>query len=314
MLNKSSSVFIASALSLAAASFAASPVSAQTEADAIAPQPATRSVKAISSIVARVTPNRVNPSPATTALGIDDRLLNAANRLTSASPSLLPTPSAQAETPLASQSQPPQTNTSSEVLVAYQGNQPVPGSLETSVSALFTPADFGLEPTQVEIEDTAIAQATLAQERRTALNRLTTESYSYIGLGGNIGISDNNRETSLGRGSFVINGKVGLTPNASVRPAVIINDDATFLLPITYDFRIPTNDPLVLSPFIPFAGAGLVLSTQDNNHIGFLLSGGVDYRIAPNWTANGSVNLGFLDEVDIGIILGVGYTFPGFNF
>lgn len=300
MLNKSTYSYFGLVSSLGIAAVTASPVVAQTQTDV--------TDLAISSIAARVQPNTFINAPESMAMSIDDKLLNAASTFTSASPSILP----QTNQPEASSTTNPHStasNTSAEVLIAYQGDNPVPGSLATSVEGLFAPTDFGLEPTQPEI-----AQVPVSQRRRTSLNRLTTESYSYIGLGGNIGISDNNNETSLGRGSFVINGKVGLSERLSVRPAVVINDDATFLIPATYDFRIPTEDPLVLSPFIPFAGAGLVLSTKDDNHIGFLLSGGVDYRISPNWTANGSLNVGFLDEVDVGIILGVGYTFPGFNF
>jgi hypothetical protein len=300
MLNKSTYSYFGLVSSLGIAALAASPGTAQTQTDV--------TDLAISSIAARVQPNTFINAPESMAVSIDDELLNTASRFTSASPSLLPqTTAPEAVSPV----RPNHTtsNHSAEVLVAYQGNSPVPGSLMTSVDGLFAPTDFGLEPTQPDI-----AQVPVVQRQRTSLNRLTTQSYSYIGLGGNIGLSDNNNETSLGRGSFVVNGKVGLSERLSVRPAVVINDDATFLIPATYDFRIPTEDPLVLSPFIPFAGAGLVLSTKDDNHIGFLLSGGVDYRISPNWTANGSLNVGFLDEVDVGIILGVGYTFPGLNF
>lgn len=300
MLKKSSYSYIGLASSLGIAAFAASPVTAQTQTNA--------TETAIANIVSRVQPESPTNTPEWAETSIDDDLLNAAARFTDASPSILPQ-TAQPEPISTVGPNHTASNTSAEVLIAYQGNSPIPGSLATSVDGLFAPSDFGLEPTQTEI-----AQAPVSQRRRTSLNRLTTESYSYIGLGGNIGISDNNNETSLGRGSFVINGKVGLSERVSVRPAAIINDDATFLIPATYDFRIPTNDPLVLSPFIPFAGAGLVLSTKDNNNVGFLLSGGVDYRISPNWTANGSLNVGFLDEVDVGIILGVGYTFPGLNF
>jgi len=300
MFNKSTYSYFGLVSSLGIAALAASPGTAQTQTNV--------TETAISSIAARVQPDTPVNAPESRVTTIDDELLNAASRFTSASPSVLPQTTAP-EAVSSVESNPNTSNQSAEVLVAYQGDTPIPGSLNTSVDGLFAPTDFGLEPTQPDI-----AQAPLAQRRRTSLNRLTTQSYSYIGLGGNIGISDNNNETSLGRGSFVVNGKVGISERLSVRPAVVINDDATFLIPATYDFRIPTEDPLVLSPFIPFAGAGLILSTKDDNNVGFLLSGGVDYRISPNWTANGSLNVGFLDEVDVGIILGVGYTFPGLNF
>jgi len=128
-------------------------------------------------------------------------------------------------------------------------------------------------------------------------------------------MSDDSSESALGRGSFVINGKIGLTPNVSVRPAAVINSEADILIPVTYDFRIPSNDPFKVSPFVPYAGAGVIVSTQRDNNVGFLLSGGVDYRISPEWTANGSLNLGFLEQqTNVGLMLTIGYTFPGLSF
>jgi len=39
----------------------------------------------------------------------------------------------------------------------------------------------------------------------------------------------------------------------------------------------------------------------------------VDVPLSRSFVANGSINIGFIeDETDIGIILGVGYTFPDF--
>lgn len=282
---------------------AASPAIAQTQTQL---DPATTAI-AVSGIADNIEVEISRTPTDAIATDIDTQLLNAASRLTHASPSVLPT--SEPETMAETESRPTASNTTAEVLIAHQGDSPIPGSLATSVEGFLTPADFGLEPTQTEI-----AQVPLVQRRRTSLNRLTTEPYSYIGIGGNIGFSDNDNETSLGRGSFVVNGKVGISERLSVRPAVVINDDATFLIPATYDFRIPSEDPLVLSPFIPFAGAGVAISTKDDNNLGFLLTGGADYRISPNWTANGSLNVGFFDEVDFGLILGVGYTFRGFSF
>lgn len=179
--------------------------------------------------------------------------------------------------------------------------------MATSAEALQLP----VEPLQ-----SPIVQRRNPEDRRLLLN----DPYSYIGIGGNIGITDsgNNtteKETPIGKGSFIINGKIGIGPSLSVRPAIIVNNDVAFLIPVTYDFRIPTRDPLEVSPFIPFVGGGLAVASTDNNHLGFLVTGGVDYRISPQWTANGSLNVGFMsDTTDIGLILGIGYTFPGFGF
>jgi hypothetical protein len=40
-----------------------------------------------------------------------------------------------------------------------------------------------------------------------------------------------------------------------------------------------------------------------------LLSGGVDVPIANQLTANAGVNVSFLDDTNIGLLLGVGYNF-----
>lgn len=196
-------------------------------------------------------------------------------------------------------------------------NRPLPGTLATSTQGFLPPSTS----TAQTPEPTEFADIRLSQRRRSREGRLTDEPYSYVGIGGNIGISDNeddnnmSQESPIGRGSFVINGKIALGSTVSVRPAIIVNDDVAFLLPVTYDFKIPTDDPFIVSPFVPFAGAGLVLNTEDDNNIGFLLTGGVDYRISPRFTANGSINVGFLDKgTDLGFMLGIAYTFPGFKF
>ncbi|MBE9118719.1 hypothetical protein IQ249_22780 [Lusitaniella coriacea LEGE 07157] len=208
---------------------------------------------------------------------------------------------------------------SQEVAIANNStsNRPLPGTLATSTQA-FLPASTSTAQTP---EPTEVADIRLSQTRRSREGRLTDEPYSYVGIGGNIGISENeddnnmSQESPIGRGSFVINGKIALGSTVSVRPAIIVNDDVAFLIPVTYDFKIPTDDPFVVSPFVPFAGAGLVLNTEDDNNIGFLLTGGVDYRISPRFTANGSINVGFLDKgTDLGFMLGIAYTFPGFKF
>jgi opacity protein-like surface antigen len=201
---------------------------------------------------------------------------------------------------------------------------PIPGALATSVEAL----QGSFEATAQELGQIDTVQLPVAQRRAPSRARFNPgDSYSYIGIGGNIGITenddnnttttnnDNERESSIGKGSFAINAKLGLGPSLSLRPSILVSDDLAFLIPLTYDFRIPTRDVAGVSPFIPFAGAGVAITTTGNNHFGFLLTGGVDYRISPQWTANGSLNVGFLsNSTDIGLILGIGYTFPGLGF
>ncbi|NJM58914.1 MAG: hypothetical protein HC857_17990 [Synechococcales cyanobacterium RU_4_20] len=120
--------------------------------------------------------------------------------------------------------------------------------------------------------------------------------YNYIGGG----ISDE---------GFVVNGKVRVFNAVSVRPAAIVDydfNDATFLVPVTYDFR-----PFKVggSDLLPFAGGGIRVDTENDTNFGVLLTGGADYRFSERWTANGSVNVTFIDDTDIDFTAGVGYTF-----
>jgi len=172
-------------------------------------------------------------------------------------------------------------------------SESTPESLETSAAELMQ-----------QPADNPVAQ------RDFDPGRTTRGGSSYVGIGLNLGVTDEG--TPLGDIGFVVNSKIGLTPQFSVRPAAVIADDIVFLIPVTYDFVIRQSDPFEPVRFAPFAGAGIGISTDDDNDIGFLLTGGVDVPISPEFVANASVNVGFFDDTDIGIILGVGYTFAGF--
>lgn len=195
--------------------------------------------------------------------------------------------------------------------------QPVPESLTSSADALT------LQPTQ-DAEIGLNESQTLAQTDLD-IRRGTRGVPNYLGIGINIGLTeeddvadaeadaDDGGQTALGDAGFVINGKIGLSRNISLRPGVIIGDDALFMVPLTYDFLIPRVDPFEPVRFAPFLGGGVALSTDSDDNIGFLLTGGVDVPLSRSFVANGSINIGFIeDETDIGIILGVGYTFPDF--
>jgi hypothetical protein len=193
--------------------------------------------------------------------------------------------------------------------------QSVPESLNSSADALT------LQPTQDE-EIVLNESRTLAQTDLD-IRRGTRGVPNYLGIGINIGLTeeddvaeadaDDGGETALGDAGFVINGKIGLSRNISLRPGVIVGDDALFMVPLTYDFLIPRVDPFEPVRFAPFLGGGVALSTDSDDNIGFLLTGGVDVPLSRSFVANGSINIGFIeDETDIGIILGVGYTFPDF--
>lgn len=193
---------------------------------------------------------------------------------------------------------------SSKVVDAAPVAKPIPGTLATSAALLTAPLEASPQPkASSNPADSTVAQTEIQPGQATRGGR------SYIGIGGNIGFGD----TGLGSGAFVINSKVGLTSFISVRPSILIGDDVNFLIPVTYDFIIQSDDPFAPVPFAPFAGGGVVISTADGNNIGFLLTGGVDVPLSREFVANATLNVGFLeDSTDVGVTVGVGYTFPNF--
>ena len=185
--------------------------------------------------------------------------------------------------------------------------EPMPGSLATSAELLMVQPEISSVSEGVSEQiDTDIAQ------RDIDLRRGPSPIPNYIGIGGNIGLSDNNQESALGRGAFVINGKLRLVRNLSFRPAVIIGDNTAFLFPVTYDFLIPGNDRFAPVKFAPFVGGGAAISTGDNSSVGFLFTSGVEVPLSRQFVANGSISVGFLETTDVGIQLGVGYLFSEF--
>jgi hypothetical protein len=49
--------------------------------------------------------------------------------------------------------------------------------------------------------------------------------------------------------------------------------------------------------------------TSPRSRSGFLLTGGVDVPLSPQFTATAGVNVGFIDDTEVGLLLGVGYNF-----
>jgi hypothetical protein len=186
--------------------------------------------------------------------------------------------------------------------------QPIPGSVSTSAATLTTQPEMSPAP-QVSSDE---VDTTVAQNDITNIEpgRPTSGGRSYIGIGGNIGIEG---DTGIGQGGFLINSKIGLTRNISARPSIIIGDEVSFLIPLTYDFTFQSTDPFQRVPFAPFLGGGIAFSTDGDNSVGGLLTGGADIPISSQFVANAALNVGFFgDSVDFGLALGVGYTFTGF--
>jgi opacity protein-like surface antigen len=143
----------------------------------------------------------------------------------------------------------------------------------------------------------ALPMAANAQQRPT--------DYNYVGAGvgiGNLGNSD------VG---LSVNGKVTVADNISIRPGVISDlnfsdtGETVFLLPVTYDFNPITNNGRLL----PYAGAGLSVSTEGSWEVGPLLTAGVDYRISDRVVANGAINWSIYGNSQFNGTVGLGYTF-----
>jgi len=153
--------------------------------------------------------------------------------------------------------------------------------------------------------------------------RATRGGASYIGVGANFGLSG---ASDLGDGTnLAVFSKIGLLRSFSVRPAVVVGDNTTVLIPITYDFSFRTAETLEQTFSIaPYVGAGVGIATggdedddnggddDDGSDVGLLLTAGVDVPLSPQFTATAAVNANFRDDTDVGIWVGVGYNFAGF--
>ena len=177
--------------------------------------------------------------------------------------------------------------------------------VSTSASALTNKPKVAQQPATVSEQTKKVAQGTSIRP-----GRATRSGPSYIGIGGNLGFGG---DSALGDGSFAIVSKIGLTNNLSVRPTVLFRDDLAFLVPVTYDF-VSQNAVEVSEDFVitaaPYVGAGVTVSTGDDGTLGFLISGGVDVPLSRNFTATAGLNVGFVDGAEVGLLVGVGYTFP----
>ncbi|MEH2336736.1 hypothetical protein [Nostoc sp.] len=184
---------------------------------------------------------------------------------------------------------------------------PIPGTVATSSATLTS--EF-VQPTS---QTTAQPSAPKVAQSDIDLGRTTHRGgSSYIGVAANIGLSGG-ADSSLADGNFAVVSKIGLTNSISVRPSAVFGDNTTILLPITYDFSFKSADafsePLAIAPYI---GVGGAYKTGDDSQFAFLVTGGIDVPLTPQFTATAAVNAGFFDKTDVGLLLGVGYNFTGF--
>lgn len=186
-----------------------------------------------------------------------------------------------------------------------------------SVIAL-TPPTSPINLSEVSTSATDIAplpsngNSVLAQRTGDRISPFTPTA--YIGVGVNLGVGSGNSDLSEGR--FLVYGKLGFTPNISLRPAVLLGNQTTFLIPVTYDFPLQAADAIQPVSFVPYLGGGVIIASgSGDNNVGLLLSGGVDFPISRDFTATAGLNVGFVrNSTDFGILLGIAYNIPGLRF
>jgi hypothetical protein len=103
--------------------------------------------------------------------------------------------------------------------------------------------------------------------------------------------------------------KLSLSEQVSLRPSVLIGDDLSVLVPVTFDLNTYSTD---VSGFriIPYAGVGASYQdSSDDENFNLLLSAGADVPLSQQFTLNAQANVGVLNGTDFGVTVGVGYNF-----
>ena len=153
-------------------------------------------------------------------------------------------------------------------------------------------AQYNREEIEVEYGEPVDAGRVSAQTNR-----------SYVGIGGNIGFGGN--DTKIGDGAFAVLGKGALNSNFAVHPAVLFGDKNTVVLPLTFGIPIKSGGSKILFPFV---GGGIsIKEIFDDFDVNPLATGGVDIPVTDKLTGTARVNVGFDDDTDVGLLLGIGY-------
>ncbi|MBF2075801.1 MAG: hypothetical protein IGS50_18865 [Synechococcales cyanobacterium C42_A2020_086] len=187
-----------------------------------------------------------------------------------------------------------------QAVLAESGlDQAAPDQAVTSASPEAVAADSQNAADLVILSDDLVAQT-------ISPGRATRSGPSYIGVGGNIGFGG---DTAMGEGNFTIYSKIGLTNNFSARPAVVVGNDPTILLPLTADFPIAPVTEAVDFDVAPFIGGGVAISTGSDSLARPLITGGIDIPVADRVTLTVQGNVAFFRDTEGSVILGVGYNF-----
>jgi hypothetical protein len=188
-----------------------------------------------------------------------------------------------------------------EQITTTQEAAPIPGTTATSAAPLTTETPAPQQAPASKTDNGDLAQIDVDP------GTPTFGGDSYIGIAGNLGLGG---DSALGDSSFMVISKIGLTTRIAVRPSVAIESDPVILVPVTFDFSIRPVDAFTERlPIAPYVGGGVAISTGDNSDIGPLLTAGVDVPITSRFTATAAVNAALLDDVAVGVMLGIGYNF-----
>ncbi|ASC72917.1 hypothetical protein XM38_038770 [Halomicronema hongdechloris C2206] len=181
--------------------------------------------------------------------------------------------------------------------------------VETSAAALVRPS----QPEQAQanssdqVADLNQGSVEVAQD----IAQITSGAYrgmppAYLGVGGNIGIGDN--DTAVGDFGFAVISKISLGPRFAVRPSFIFSEESTSLLaPVTYNFNVLNIRGFRVQPFL---GVGADIDFDDDTNL--LVDAGVDIPISRQFTLNATTNFSVTDDFGAGLVLGVAYNVPLF--
>ena len=162
-----------------------------------------------------------------------------------------------------------------------------------------------LTEAETELTYPAADEAEVAQVRRRRTRNTAPSSPNFIGIGGDIGTTDDL--------SFAVISKFSLGRQLGIRPSVLIGEDFAVLAPVTYEFS-QFNSDVQGFQVRPYAGAGAsYVESDDEDGFGLLLTGGVDIPVSRRFTVNAQANYAgvFTDSENFGVTVGVGYNFGG---
>ncbi len=185
------------------------------------------------------------------------------------------------------------------------------GLLEAdATSGQFVPVADEYATFQAEDIETA-ESVELAQARRRTRNSTAARrgGGNFVGIGADFGYADDV--------SFAVISKISLSQQVALRPSVLVGDNFSVLLPVTYEFSRFSTDVGSGFQIRPYAGVGASYvdgnddNDSDDENFNVLLAAGADVPLSRRFTLNAQANLGLFNDTDFGVTVGVGYNFGG---